>query len=156
MVLKVVIYYIILWIFWSSGHIGIFPKGVPYEFSPKFKKTLFRLLLDKLRLEIMLHHHLVKNRAFLDYRKTIFCDMSRRQYVHFLIWQVVVFQKRLPNKIAFACFAMSDKINYWNIKTSGGIFYFWVRTGKFIYIVVNHKHQPAQSTDHLNIKTLRL
>ena len=36
-----------------------------------------------------------------------------------------MFQKRLPNKIAIGCFARSDKINYWNVKATGGIFYFW-------------------------------
>ena len=40
-----------------------------------------------------------------------------------------MFQKRLPNKIAIGCFARSDKINYWNVKATGGIFYFLVRTG---------------------------
>ena len=61
---------------WSSGHIGIFPKGGPYEFSPKIKKLLFGLLLDEVRLEIMSDDRLVKNRAFLDKRKSLFGQVA--------------------------------------------------------------------------------
>ena len=56
---------------WSSGHIGIFPK-----FSPKIKKLLFGLLLDEVRLEIMSDDRLVKNRAFLDKRKSLFGQVA--------------------------------------------------------------------------------
>ena len=45
----------------SSGHIGIFPKGVTHDFGPKIKKVLLGLLLDEIRLEIMFDDHLVKN-----------------------------------------------------------------------------------------------
>ena len=44
---------------WSSGHIGIFPKGGPYEFSPKIKELLFQLFLDEISLEIMFDDELV-------------------------------------------------------------------------------------------------
>ena len=36
------------------------------------KKIPFALLLDEISLEIMLDHHLVKQRANLDYRKGLF------------------------------------------------------------------------------------
>ena len=65
-----------------------------------------------------------------------------------------MFQKRLPNKIAFGCFARNDKISYWNVKAAGGIFYFLVRTGKSIHSVVNHNNLLNQH--HLEIKTLKL
>ena len=65
----------------------------------------------------------------------------------------MVFQKRLPNKIPFGCFATSDNINYWNVKATGVIFYFLVRTGKFIYSVVNHNNLLNQH--HLKNKTLK-
>ena len=61
---------------WSSGHIGNFPKGEPYEFSPKLKKLLFGLLLDEIRLEIMFEDHLVKNRAIVDYKKGLFGQVA--------------------------------------------------------------------------------
>ena len=61
---------------WSSGHIGIFPKGGPYEFSPKLKKLLSGLLLDEIRLEIMFDDHLVKNRALLDYKRSLFGQVA--------------------------------------------------------------------------------
>ena len=60
----------------SSGNIEIFPKGRPYEFSPKLKKLLFGLLLHQIRLEIMLDDHLVKNRTLLDCKKTLFAQVA--------------------------------------------------------------------------------
>ena len=45
-----------------------FPKGGPYEFSPKLKNYSC-LLLDEIRLEIMFDDHLVTNQALLDYKK---------------------------------------------------------------------------------------
>ena len=88
----------------SRGHIAIFPKGEPYEFSPKLKnnkkglfdqlailvffqrgdpinlvqneKLLFGLLLEKIRLEIMVHYYLVTNRALLDYKKCLFGQVA--------------------------------------------------------------------------------
>ena len=65
-----------------------------------------------------------------------------------------MFQKGLPNKIAIGCFARSDKINYWSVKATGAIFYFLVRTGKFIYSVVNHNNLLNQH--HLKNKYLKL
>ena len=61
---------------WSSGYIGIFPKGGPYEFSPKLKKLLFGLLLEEIRLEIMFDDRLVTTRALLDYKKGLFCQVA--------------------------------------------------------------------------------
>ena len=61
---------------WSSGHIGIFPKGGPYEFSPKLKKLLFALLLEEMCLEIMFDYRLVTNQALLDYKKGLFCQVA--------------------------------------------------------------------------------
>ena len=65
---------------WSSRQIGINPKGGPYEFSPKLKKLLFRLLLDELRLEIMLDDHLVTNLAFLHYKKSLFGQVAMLEF----------------------------------------------------------------------------
>ena len=78
----------------SRGHIAIFPKGEPYEFSPKLKnnkkglfdqlailvffqrgdpinlvqneKLAFGLLLEEIGLEIMFGDRLVTNRALLN------------------------------------------------------------------------------------------
>ena len=61
---------------WSSGYIGIFPQGGPYEFSPKLKKLLCGLLLDEIRQEIMFDDRLVTNRALLDYKKCLFCQVG--------------------------------------------------------------------------------
>ena len=41
---------------------------------------LFGLLLDELRLEIMLHDHLVKNRAFLDYKESLFGQVATLEF----------------------------------------------------------------------------
>ena len=40
------------------------------------KNLLFGLLLDEILLEIMLDDHLVKNRAFLDYKKELFDQVA--------------------------------------------------------------------------------
>ena len=61
---------------WSSGHIGIFPKGGPHEFSPKLKKLLFGLLLEEIRVEIMFDDRLFTNRALLDYKKCLFGQVA--------------------------------------------------------------------------------
>ena len=60
---------------WSSGHIGIF-YIFSYGFNAKIKKLLFGLLLDEICLEIMFDDHLVKNRAFLDYKKSLFGQVA--------------------------------------------------------------------------------
>jgi len=58
-----------------------------------------------------------------------------------------MFQKRLPNKIAIGCFARSDKINYWNVKATGGIFYrVFFGQNRLIHLQRCKPHQPAQST----------
>ena len=40
------------------------------------KKLLFGLVLDQIRLEIMLDDYLIKNRAFLDYKKSLFGQVA--------------------------------------------------------------------------------
>ena len=40
------------------------------------KKLLFGLLLEEINLEIMLDDHLVKNRALLDCKKSLFCQVA--------------------------------------------------------------------------------
>ena len=65
---------------WSSGHIGIFPKWGPYEFSPKLKKLVFGLLFDEIRLEIMFDDHLVKNRTLLDYEESLFGQVATLEF----------------------------------------------------------------------------
>ena len=58
----------------------------------------------------------------------------------------------LTKKITFGCFATRDKIdNYWNVKA---IFYFFVRSGKFIYSVVNHNN--LLNEHHIKIQTFEL
>ena len=42
----------------------------------KLKKLLLGLLLNELRLEIMFHNNLVKNRALLDYKKGLFGQVA--------------------------------------------------------------------------------
>ena len=42
----------------------------------KIKKRLFGLLLHELCLEIMFDDHLVKNRAFLDYKQSLFAQVA--------------------------------------------------------------------------------
>ena len=83
----------------------------------------------------------------------IFCDVSRNMYIFqfSLLW---CFRKDCQIKSPSECFARSDKINCWNVKATGGIFYFLVRTGKFIYSVVNHNNLLNQH--HLKNKTLKL
>ena len=58
------------------------------------------------------------------------------------------FQKRLPNKIAFGCFARSDKINYWNVKATSGIRICYLIFGQNRQIQLQRckPQQPAQST----------
>ena len=62
------------WPYWN------FQKGGPYEFSPKFKKQLFGVLLDELHLEIMLDDHLVTKLAFLDYKKSLFSQVALLEF----------------------------------------------------------------------------
>ena len=40
------------------------------------QKLLFGLLLDEIRLDIMFDDHLVKNRALLDYKKSLFGQVA--------------------------------------------------------------------------------
>ena len=57
------------------------------------------------------------------------------------------FQKRLPNKIAFGCFARSDKINYWTVKATSGIkFMLFFGQNRQIQLQRCKLQQPAQST----------
>ena len=60
----------------SGGHIGIFPKGEPYELSPKLKTQLFGLLLEEICVEKMFDDRLVTNRAILDYKKGLFDQLA--------------------------------------------------------------------------------
>ena len=58
-------------LFGQVAILEFFQRGDPMNLY-KIKQLLFGLLLDKLHLEIMLDDHLVKNRAFLDYKKSLF------------------------------------------------------------------------------------
>ena len=60
----------------SGGHIGIFPKGEPYELSPKLKTQLFGLLLEEICVEKMFDDSLVTNRAILDYKKGVLDQLA--------------------------------------------------------------------------------
>ena len=62
-------------IFGQVAILEFFQKGDPMN-SVKIKKLLFGLLLDKLRLEIMVDDHLVKNRVFQHYRKSLFGEVA--------------------------------------------------------------------------------
>ena len=45
------------------------------------KKLFFGPLLDELRLEIMLDDHLVENRAFLDYKESLFGQVAILEFL---------------------------------------------------------------------------
>ena len=42
----------------------------------KIKKLFLGLLYEKIGLEIMIHDHLVKNRALLNYKKSLFGQVA--------------------------------------------------------------------------------
>ena len=67
-----------MWPIWSSGHIGIFPKKGPYEFSPKLNPTLWSAFGRNTPtiVEIMLDDHLAKIQTFLDYKKGLFGQVA--------------------------------------------------------------------------------
>ena len=51
-------------------------KGGTLWIYSKIKKLLFGLLFDEIRLEIMFNDHLVKNRALVDYKKSLFGQVA--------------------------------------------------------------------------------
>ena len=57
----------------------------------------------------------------------------------------MVFQKRLPNKIPFRCFTTSVKINYWDVKATGGYILFFSENRQ-IHLQRCKPQQLVQST----------
>ena len=62
-------------LFGQVAMLEFFQRGDPMNLV-QIKKLLLGRLLDKLRLEIMLHHYLVTNLAFLAYKKSQFGQVA--------------------------------------------------------------------------------